>query len=797
MSTYVLVADGPPLYLPPPPPPQLLGGQPRSLPSERIRRLVAWNTTALTDSNLVQARHVDETLTFRAVARKGIRRPCASITRWSCCEHSYSSESAVCSRSLSYEDQVASSRVPGAGVACQPSAFLARAHSHPCQWVQSAHARHIPAPSCRPPHRLLGATIPTSGTLCFECSRSITLMASPVVGPGRNVIDDGQLPVQAPFSIRQTNPLANARRVNVANRIRVPFRSIVSVILWITTIILATGSNAILEGKSPSVEKCKRLADHSTNRPWTDAEKHVWHSTCESEIALLSTGNEKKAIRASVLNEILLLKYYRDHIGPRGVRIEGAKITDGKKALSDLDLSDGHFPWPLWLKNSKLDSLNLERSVADRDISLAGSEIASCLNLKDARIHGQLILNEIHVRCADLQRLYVGSSLSMANSKVFSNLDLSSAVVNGSYQVHALTIHQSDTIKETQTVPGLNMEKLTVSKMLSLRNTRVYGQLYLWELDCGLASLELDGLVYDSVRLNPIKPSNHSLGLLEALLECSWYRPIADLHLADWIDKSESHSFQPYSQLASVLHSGGQYMAADLIWVSGKFKAWLKDVRTSLSHHSISGAESKQSTNLSQVLAQLGKLLEIDVIVFPGIIILVLAIGGAVLTFVCREICRIRVWMSIPIVWVFSKVFRTIVTKQLVKEFKSAGQKLGEITINSDKMVKIDSKTYLNKIRTWGKSLDNDPVIRQRPVLRLISEWRIHNAGVKLWSFWILSLLPPKMRPESLTHRLCIRRTVPLKPLFLEIYHLVCWCVVAIIVAITLLIINARLLGQE
>ena len=649
-----------------------------------------------------------------------------------------------------------------------------------------------------PPPQLLGGQ-PRS----LPSERIRRLVASPVLGPGRNVIDDGQLPVQAHFSIRQTNPLANARRVNVANRIRVPFRSIVSVILWITAIVLAIGSNTILEGHNLSVEKCRRLADLSTNRPWTDAEKHVWHSTCESDIALLSTGKEKKEIRASVLKEILLLKYYRDHIGPRGVRIEGAKITDGKNALADLDLSDSHFPWPLWLKNSKLDSLNLARSVADRDISLADSEIASCLNLKDARIHGQLILNEIHVRCAGLQRLYVGSSLSMKNSKV-SKLDLSSAVVNSSYQVHALihrsqiglyrnqskTIHQSDTIKEIQTVPGLNMKELTGLKMLSMRNTRVYGQLHLWKLDCGLASLELDGLVYDSVRLNGVKPPNCSLGLLEALLECSWYTPIADLHLAAWIDKSESHSFQPYSQLASVLRSGGQYMAADLIWLSGKLKIWLNDVQTNLSDHPVSSVEC-----LTQVIAQLGKLLTVDVIIFPGTVILVLAIGGAVLTFVCRTICRIRVWVSIPIVWIFSKAFRTAITEKLVNEFKSSSQKLGKITVSSDEMGKIDSIAYLGKIQAWRKSLDNDPVIRQRPVLRLISEWRIHNAGVTLWNFWILSLLPPTMRPESLTQRLSRRDTVPLKPLFLEIYHLVCWCVVAIIVAITLLVINARLLS--
>ena len=618
------------------------------------------------------------------------------------------------------------------------------------------------------------------------------------------------------------------------------FRDFIAVPLWITLIVFAVGFKAPLEGHNPSVQACKKLADLSTDPKWNKAEKHVWHSTCESRIARLPKENGCKTnVRASVLEEILLLRCYRDQIGPRGVRIQGASITDSQGNLSNLNLSDGHYPWPLWLKDSRLESLNMERSVADRGINLAGSLIKCSLNLKDARIYGQLILDSADIACvrpactpeassnqnasnegAHLQRLYVGSSLSMANSNI-SRLDLSSVIVNGSYQSHSLShrsqigldtkqaeIIQRSGSTETQDIRGLNMQNLSVAERLSLRNSRVHGQLHLWQLDNPPEELELDGLVYESIRLDWVPPPNRFSGWLEALAEYSWHAPVANLRLADWIDKSQNHSFQPYSQLTSVLRCGGQHMAADLVWMRGRFKTSFTDTlkgehreATSVEgSHDVKREEGQSNRkNSNQLVIHLANLFGMEAIALPATLMMLaifgLAIVGAVLTSLSRGISRIWIWIRITIVWILSKVNREVIKEELVTEFKGASQNLGKIRIDADKMARMDAKGYSDEIGKWRKSLNDDPVIMYCPLLRVISEWRVHNAGVTLWGFWIPSLLPPRVRPESVNQRLSLRQGVPLKPVFLEIYHLVCWCIAAIIVAATLLIIHSRVLG--
>ena len=779
------------------------------------------NPTALANSQpglAVLARREDETLWLQAVARqkesKSVRQPCGCAPPRSSCVGRFGPVSAARSGSPSCKEGFRhSSRFRSPQLVSKRFGFRSSPPANPT---------HNPFDERCFPNRLS----PSSVTV----RQSVNCLRSAVPYPGRNLVDHGRRAVGTHFSICQTNPIARIEHENPKNGSTAVLRGFGSIPLWITLIVLAIGSKAPIEGHNPSVAACKKLADLSTHPKWNDAEKHVWHSTCESRIAHLPKENQCKSnVRASVLEEMLLLRCYREQIGPRGVRIQGASVTNSKGELSNLDLSDGHYPWPLWLKDSKLESLNLERSFADRNISLAGSQIRSSLNLKDARIHGQLILDGVYFPyrppCTPeasgnqnesnegvyLQRLYVGSSLSMANA-CLPRLDLSSVIVNGSYQSHSLS-HRSqmglDTKEdETQALPGLNMKNLSVSEHMSLRNSRIHGQLQLWNLNNGPEYLELDGLIYYSIRLDGVAPPNRSLGHVKALIQYPWHTVVSKLRLADWIDRSESRSFQPYSQFASVLRSGGQHMAADLVWARGKFKTSFTDTLggddgaagSVGQSDEIKKQQEQNNREVSNHLAiHLANLFGIDAIALPATLMLMailgLAIMGAFLTSLSRGISRIWIWIHISIVWVLSKVNREVIKEELVTQFRDAGQNLGKIRIDADKMARMNAKDYSNEIRKWTRFLDSDPVIMYCPLLRVISDWRVHNAGVTLWGFWIPSLLPPRVRPESLNQRLSLRQGVPLKPVVLEIYHLVCWGVAAIIVAATLLIIHPRMLG--
>ena len=509
---------------------------------------------------------------------------------------------------------------------------------------------------------------------------------------------------------------------------------------------------------------------------------------------------------------------YRDWIGPRGVRIQNARfVINGH--LSSVDLRDSHFPWPVWLTESQFQSLNLERVTANRDINLSNSKFVSELNLKDTIISGQLILDKIEIpgvtqsingggndiqskstTSAALQRILVGSSLSLVGSCI-SHLNLSSAIININ-RSHDSRSQPSDTTEASE-MPGLIMKNLNVTESLSLSNARVHGQLYLWSFRRPPNAVELDGLVYDSIPIAGDKTfdcTDQCFKYLPTLLR----RYLVDRPLClDWLHKKTDRSFQPYSQLASVLRNGGQHLMADVVWIEGKWKtSFFADQH--VASDKVSAGQSAKSdliSKCSRFFIGLWKILGINSILLPlsvmMISILSLAILGSVFTFMSRELYRLRILMGV-IYFQFMKIAfsRTAgrnVAEETIGKYKEVGKLLHEFVVDTKKRSS-GSGGHLTAIQKLMGSEDYN-FIECRPVFRLLADWKIHNTGAGLRCFWIPSILPPAWQPQSLQDRIKLRSGVPLKPGILELYHLLCWFVAATIFAGFLIMMHRRIFG--
>ena len=577
--------------------------------------------------------------------------------------------------------------------------------------------------------------------------------------------------------------------------------------VWCAFFILCSGLQVQLPAQQATINSCKKLV---SGNKWSDHEKTIWHKTCESKVAnLKGKGKQDRPnISAEFLTTILSQRCFRDRIGPQGIRISNVTITDKNGILGTLDLRDIHLPWPLWLKNSVVKDLDFTRAKIERDIVLTCTKFKGGLTLANSIIQGHLIMDRIEVNGhARLSGLFTGKSLFMEHSQL-SDLDLSSAIigmdfspwidefgVNNDAPVRTDMITTVIASRLRRSVPrldqprshigrGLLMQGAIIKGNIILENAEVRGSLHTWDLvKSRKGRLELNRFTYNTIFLpqdcdspNAV-PDSESTWEMIGVKIISWFsqftlpsvihESLNDACLDSWISQDESFSFQPYAQLASVMRFLDRPLVADSVLFAGK--------RNEFSQTLCGGEWCFKQWVLEQ---------------FTGY-----GIGlGSIALFQVIGLFAFSGWWLTWLSSIFSLLILRFFVRslQLVNKISGIAKDRKELqmtslldTVKSYHDGNHDSREAL--IASWTTELEKNPIFREwstkKPNLRAqFVMWRVHNAGIGLWNYWVPALIPPNVRPESLRGVAKWTKESRLRPMLLRWYFHVCWILSGIVV---------------
>ena len=271
-----------------------------------------------------------------------------------------------------------------------------------------------------------------------------------------------------------------------------------------------------------------------------------------------------------------------------GVRIIGAYFP------ARVDLSAGHLPWQLWIRESRFESeLRLNRLQVDRRILLIGSFVGGWLRMVSASIGGSLSMRNATFVAIDLAGARVGDQLSMRNVTVTGTLIVEQAKIGGNlFMDRRATFAGVDPNSMTVglnlslaggTFNSIDLSSATIAgelrlaqgkrairwsgnaNRLVLRNASVDAISLPREPEAWPASLELEGFTYKKLG---------GLGQDTANEMTKWP---ADTH-KKWLERNDSFTAQPYEQLASVLRAAGAAASADAVLFAGKDRERVAEV---------------------------------------------------------------------------------------------------------------------------------------------------------------------------------------------------------------------------
>ena len=579
---------------------------------------------------------------------------------------------------------------------------------------------------------------------------------------------------------------------------------------WFRVILSACAVVVNLAAHEATIKACEQLAH---GQGWTNDEQQIWYDICRSrcssaeqrsnplklglcpEVKPQPLADDAPTLGAKVLESMVLLRCFRDRIGPRGIQIEGVKIK------GDLSFEDAHIPWPIVIRNSHFEGVQMQGISADRGLDLSGSALTS-LNLNGAHIGENLVLDDLQERpTMTLQRLVVLGRLSLVNSKL-STLDLSAATINRSHArvfpyskdergVSGLTDAWSGLFSLSQfhaqykprdPYSGLLLSGTTFEKQFSLANARIHGRI---ELPCAPSTnsydVDIDGLRYDSIfaASKECATQEQEKNVTSTQLAFRWLQSTLnivrstivpgaspDLPVIKWIESDKNFSFQPYSQYSSVLRADGNQVLADKVLVRGKTGVLLssrargKEKPWEAKSWLVSSFEFTTAYGIGTQSLRL--------IVLP----LILASIGAVFSWMFRRIPLVVI--SVTILWFKgqNKLWGGILS-HTIKDVTTAQEKLSKIGNRDYSKLKVS-----DCIEHWKSETidDKEPnILKSWKMMRIVTRWKIHNTGVDLFTFWLPKLLPSKFRPEHIQEIIDSRKSLRLKPALLEWYLVFCW----------------------
>jgi len=174
---------------------------------------------------------------------------------------------------------------------------------------------------------------------------------------------------------------------------------------------------------------------------WTPQEKWVWEQVRQGKIADFNKADwyggqldpkepkgwpEGRILRPEFLKAILLDEELRKAIPHLGVRIVGVRIRD------PLDLSHATLGHPMWLEDSRFDSVvDLTSLRTPHWFSLVGSVFTSPVIMPDIRVGASLYMSRSTFADVNLGIAKVEGQLTLVDATVSGDLNMNGLEVNG------------------------------------------------------------------------------------------------------------------------------------------------------------------------------------------------------------------------------------------------------------------------------------------------------------------------------------------------------------------------------
>jgi hypothetical protein len=235
----------------------------------------------------------------------------------------------------------------------------------------------------------------------------------------------------------------------------------------------------------PADGKCAVPVDPN----WTKQEKFVWVNVCIGEAADFNnepgygdyldprspTGlPDRRILRSSFLETILLKDKYRSALTRLGVRIIGARFTE------TVDLRNAELQHELRLIGSLLENgANLQTIEASHSISFGGSKILGTFNAAGVQINKDLLMARAEFSDADLLRAHIGGVLDLSNSTVTGTLNMNGIRVDKSLFMRDGAKFNEVNLVAAHIDGNLDLNSSTVTGMLGMSNVDVHQSLFM------------------------------------------------------------------------------------------------------------------------------------------------------------------------------------------------------------------------------------------------------------------------------------------------------------------------------
>ena len=291
----------------------------------------------------------------------------------------------------------------------------------------------------------------------------------------------------------------------------------------------------------PSVPPPSSACSISPLDQWSAQEKWVWSKVCAASEADLAaeyggTGNPsdsqswpaERILRSRFLETLLLKEPFHSALGPKGLRLTGAKLQER------LDLEGADIKSELWITRSVLEQgATLERAHATKRITFEGTVSTGEMSLKglsaeqdfrmldssftaidlnSARIAGALFLQRTKVTAQlNLNDLRVGSGLFLRFQSDFKDVILRGAKIEGQFELVQATIKGtldmdsvevgSNLLMTDSTLGKVVLREATVGRDIATAGSQFTDYLNLDSLEVK-GNLRLDGATFDQIGLH-------------------------------------------------------------------------------------------------------------------------------------------------------------------------------------------------------------------------------------------------------------------------------------------------------
>jgi hypothetical protein len=346
---------------------------------------------------------------------------------------------------------------------------------------------------------------------------------------------------------------------------------------------------------------------------WTDAEIFVWKKICAGDIADFNadpknggdldprSGAElpgSRVLRNSFITAILLDEKYRGAIKHYGVRITGARFAE------KINFQNAELQHELWFERCLFEKgVDLSWVQAKRAVGFNASKARESLTFYAAQFAADLWVTDSTLTDVVLAGAHVGRTLKLSKSSASEGLDMTGIDVGsdlfldnarltelnllGAHVAHNLALGRSEIgdlldMDNLQVGVDLDMHDGTFDRIY-LANAQIGGQLY-WGGARFFATVDLTGAsVGGALDLSAttwwgdparLIARHAKIGVIPSLsrgwpavleIDGLTYRDIGEDgdNFVDWLDsRLPRYSYQPYEQLAGVLHAQGNNEAA-------------------------------------------------------------------------------------------------------------------------------------------------------------------------------------------------------------------------------------------